>query len=497
MGRDLLHTHFAPSADGGRRHCSEWALVVTSDAVRKALLAEIASVGRTAADQCSELALTRHVGVSGDGQARRRLNAACQWLWVLDASVRVAQQREPTGPIGAEVLSAIPVNTLPPRHALRGGEPVAVLCEGAVSSAERARHLAWLAAEHTPASRNITTASLRQVAQNSTVTSHNCACLLDVLAARMAQTELGEASGGLAAAAQAARRARDAWLHAARAVDRIRTVTAIPASPAAVETGELASCTGRLAYADPQWSPADGPDRPTRPPGTLAMEDMPQLVAAVHHSCETLTGLAHSEHDQLRAAAQAGRILVPTRSLPEEYDIPYPFARAPQHRVEALLAQYGEAAQASGRATDAVGEVADMIGAPSRTLTLARSAVAGRTDPLPDAADAALWRSAEAGRGAGPAGVPGPVETTLLDLGITDPGLLSRSAEIDRDAERLIIDAADTTEAHQRPPAPHGLCKSAGTAALVNHALTSGDPRAVALLRQPVRPQREAPEREP
>ncbi len=85
----------------------------------------------------------------------------------------------------------------------------------------------------------------------------------------------------------------------------------------------------------------------------------------------------------------------------------------------------------------------------------------------------------------------------MLDLGVTDPGLLTRSAELDRDAERLIIDAAITTEARQRPHLPNGLGRSAGTAALVNHALKSGDPRAVALLRPPARPQREPPEREP
>jgi len=80
IGRDLLHTHFAPGAQGGRRHRSEWALVVTSDALRRALLMEIALFARIAAGQCSELALSRYAGVSGDGQARRRLNAACQWL---------------------------------------------------------------------------------------------------------------------------------------------------------------------------------------------------------------------------------------------------------------------------------------------------------------------------------------------------------------------------------------------------------------------------------
>ncbi len=157
----------------------------------------------------------------------------------------------------------------------------------------------------------------------------------------MDQAGHGEASGRLATVAEAARRARDTWLCAARDVARIRTVIPGQASPTAVEAGELASWTGRLAYADPQWSPADWPDRPLRPPETLVIEDMPQMVAAAHHACETLTGLACAEHNQIHGAAQAGRILVPTRSLPAEYGIPYPFARAPHERVEVLLARYG------------------------------------------------------------------------------------------------------------------------------------------------------------
>jgi hypothetical protein len=75
--------------------------------------------------------------------------------------------------------------------------------------------------------------------------------------------------------------------------------------------------------------------------------------------------------------------------------------------------------------------------------------------------------------------------------------LLAQSAEIDRHAERLIIDAAVTAEARQRPHSPTELSRSAGTAALVNHALKSGDARAVALLRSPMRAQIESPEREP
>jgi len=413
----------------------------------------------------------------------------------LEASVRAAQQRAPTGGAGLELLAAIPVNTLPARPVLRGGEPVAVLCEGATSSAERVRHLAWRAADRATAPRNLTVASLRQVAENSTVTSHNCAGVLDTLAAHMAQAGYGELSEQLADAAQAARRARSAWLHAARELTRVWTA-APPGhvSAAAIEAAELTTWTGRLAYADPQWSPSDGPHRPLRPPETLTAEDLPQMTAAAHHACETSAVLASAEHDQIWAAATAGRILVPTRSLPDHYDIPYRFARAPRERVELLLERYADAAQASRQAADKAGEAAEITWAPSRPLALARSAVNRSPDRIPGVADIAL-RPVEASGDASTAGVPGPVETTLLDLGVTDPALLARSAEIDRDAEHLIIEAAATADAHPRPT--HGLSRSTGTAALVDHALRSEDPRAVALLRPPTRAQREPPEREP
>ena len=495
MGRDLLHTHFAPGPDGGWRQRSEWAPVITSEAVTRALLAEIASLARQSADLCSVLAVSRSPDVAGDGQAQRRLLAACQWLWMLDASVRAAQYHEPIGTTAGELLSAIPVNTLPPRRILRGGEPVAMLCDGTIASAERVRHLAWLAADHVPASRNVTTASLRKIAETSTVTSHNCATLLDTMTTRLQHARHREASDRLAAAAEAAKRARDTWLRAAQETGRIRTVTPGPASPTAIEAGELASWTGRLAYADPHWSPADGPNRPMRLPETLAMEDVPQLVAAAHHTCETLAGLADAEHDQIRAAARAGRILVPTRSLPEEYDIPYPFARAPHNRVEVLLGRYTEAGHTSRQAADAVSQVAEIVRSPSRTLALARPAVAGQPEHHADGTGLTRQDSAEPDDGTAAFGLPGPVESALLDLGVTDTALLARSAELDHEAEGLIIDAAVAADAHQRPV--RGLSRSTGTAVLVNHVLKSGDPRALALLRPAARPQRESPEREP
>lgn len=495
MGRDLLHTHFSVDTEGVRRPRSEWAPAITSEPVTRALLTEIARIARQAADQCSALALSQSANVAGDGQARRRLNAACQWLWMLEASARAAHQRAPTSSGGTELLSAIPVNTLPPRCVVRGGEPVTVLCEGAISSAERVRHLAWMAADRAAASQNLTVASLRQVAEHSTVTSHNCASLLGILAACMAQAGHAEASSRLTTAAEEASQARDTWLRAAREVTRIRTATPDLVSPAAIEAAELTLWTGRLAYADPDWSPSHGPAGALRPPETLAMEDLPQVIAVAHHACETLTSLACAEHDQVRAAAIAGRILVPTRSLPDDYDIPYPFARAPRERVVSLLKSYAESARASRRTADTLGGVAAMAHTPSRTLALARSAVTGQAEHHPDVTDPAWQQPAEADGQVAATAMPGPVQTILLDLGVNDVALLTRSAELDREAERLIIDAVTAADPHKRPA--RELSRSTGTAALVNHALQSGDPRAVTLLRPPVRAQREPPEREP
>jgi len=278
------------------------------------------------------------------------------------------------------------------------------------------------------------------------------------------------------------------------------TDTSAYVSHAATETGDLAWWTGRLAYADPGWRPACGPGHPARMPGDLAgeLEQVPRVVAAVHYACETLAVLAQADQEQISTGAGAGRILVPTRTLPDGFDVPRPFARAPDDRVDYLVDRYHEAGQASRQATAAVGKAAAVTRAPSRLLTTARGAIAAASDGGPVAlsdGDSIAARAAvepdmmpEAGEG------PGPVERTLVDLGVTHPELLRHGAEIDQAGEHLIIRAAaELGPEHKRLDAAV-LSRSTGTAALVNHALLSGDPRAASLLRAPTSAQ---PEREP
>jgi hypothetical protein len=497
-GHDLLQTHFGMDRRGGRRHRSEWALIITSPTVMRAQLAEFATLSRAIARHGANFAPTGRPSRQESAEVWRALNGACQWLWVLNASIQAAHQREPSSVADGELLRAIPANVAPPRRLPDGSESVTAICEGTISTAERLRHLAWDAAERARWSSAMSVTSMYQVAAANTVTSHNSEVLLRALAARTAHPGFGQVSAHLSAAADAARRTRAAWLGTAHALDDFNTDADGRISRAAAETRDMALWTGRLSYANPDWTLASGPAQIARTPENLAPDpkQVPPVIAAVHQASATLTRLARMELEQIRAAAQAGRILVPTRSLPSEFDIPRPFARALPAHVERLLSHYREAAYASRQVTAAIEPAAEATNAPSRVLTTAAAAVARvplgvqEKDKMPNG-------SVSAAAGLDVDDRPGPVERTLRQLGVDHPDVLRRGAEIDQAGSRLIIDAANELVPGRRRQSAAGLNRSTGAVEVVNHALASGDPRAAALLRPPARPEREPPEREP
>jgi hypothetical protein len=444
----------------------------------------------------ANIALAPIPGAPESVDRRRRLNAACQWLWVLSASIEAARRAAPVPAADHELLAAIPVNALPRRPLLEAAETVPGLCEVVIVTAERLRHLAWHAAQQPPGSPGLTVTSARQIAETSTVTSHNCALIARALAAQTSHSTSPATSADLADAADAARQASGNWYQIARALRQVTTDTRGHLSPAAAEAGDLALWTGRLAYTDPTWTPASGPRHPARSRQQLAARpgDVAQVVAAVHHAGEALTLLSETEHDQLRAATHAGRILVPTRTLPDDYNIPRPYATALPEHTGPLLARYRDAVHATRQAATPIGRVADATGAPSRALTTARAA----TQAIPSASPAAdPDDQATPGGREQACDMPGPLQQALLGLGITSPSLLARGADLDRASERLLIEAADELPpAHRRPPAA-ALNVTVGSATLVNQALASGNPKGARLLRQPNQAEREEPEPEP
>ena len=116
-----------------------------------------------------------------------------------------------------------------------------------------------------------------------------------------------------------------------------------------------------------------GPGHHSRPPQDLAPQpsDVPLAVAAAHHACDALTSLAYAQRERIRTAASAGRLLVPTRSLPDTMDVPRPFAPALPDHVYALLRLSQETAEAAAEASARAGEAATAIRAPSHVLTAA------------------------------------------------------------------------------------------------------------------------------
>jgi hypothetical protein len=483
-GRDLLHTHVAVRPDGSRLQRSEWAPIVTSSPVARALLLELGLWARRLAEQGARIALPGPEAGRGTGEERHRLNTACQWLWILDSAVQAAQRYQPVTATEIRLLHAIPASTMAPRCLPVGTETVISLCQGTASTAERVRHAATIATPDPAWSPALTADSLRHAATCGTVISYNCEILLRTLATGAAQRGTDEMADRLLGCAEAAGQARAAWLHAARAWRRITTDTRGIISPASAETADLALWTGRLVYADPSWTPALGPSHATRTPQALAPEpgDLSVVVAAVHQASQTLTQIAAADHSQIRAAAGAGRLLVPTRSLPDRFDIPHPFAPAPGDRIDAILGAYHDAGTASAQATAAVASVAADVLAASHVLTIARAATRGDSGPLADVDRGSAQPRPEPRH---TPGLPGPVERILEDLGVTSSAMLARASAIDQLAEQLILGAADAIESGQAGFEAVGLSRSTGSAELINHMLASGRPEASTILRPP------------
>ena len=89
-GRDLLHTHLATTAHGERRALSDWAPVISSVALNRALLAGLADHARAIAGQLAGLRLT--AAADPDTVAAwQRLQGTAEQLRELDAAVQAAR----------------------------------------------------------------------------------------------------------------------------------------------------------------------------------------------------------------------------------------------------------------------------------------------------------------------------------------------------------------------------------------------------------------------
>jgi hypothetical protein len=385
--RDLLHTHFVPAPGRGRICVSEWAPVVLSEATNRALATHAAGCTRQIAPIVARLgqACTARGGHGTLAtRAAPRLRACGELLWSADEVIQAANGREPVQAADMELLHSIPVNVLPGRVLPQPADPVPVLCDGIISTAERVRQATWVPA---PAwSPEISDTSLRSTAAAAVVISHNCGTALETLATVAGQHGLQGLGGTLAEHASAASAARDGWLRSARAWgDSVVTDTTGTRSGLCIETGDLAWWTGRLVYADPAWSPAHGRNHAVRRPEEILPHTgwIGRLTGAVHAAAEALCRLAEAEQDRVRAIAAAGRLYVPTQMLPPEFEIPrkYGYGPAQREHITGLHAAYQAAGHDSARLAAGMAKVAAVVGAPTRALAATRACSPRAAEP--------------------------------------------------------------------------------------------------------------------
>jgi hypothetical protein len=173
------------------------------------------------------------------------------------------------------------------------------------------------------------------------------------------------------------------------------------------------------------------------------------IVGAVHHAVDTLAWVGAADLRAVDTAIRAARIYVPTRTLPEYYDVPYRYGNATPAATAALLDTYQAACSATEYAVTGLDTVAVTMNAPTRTLAAARAA----TRPEPDTGErreaGPLDRPGQRPAASAPqlpADWPGSVEQAVRSAGSPDLILLMRARAIDKLAGKLIGEAKEPSQ---------------------------------------------------
>jgi hypothetical protein len=426
-GRDLLQTHFASRPSGVRDDTSSWAAALTSRPVTTALLARIGGIAAELAPWAARVSMEASTDPSVPAAARLALHAASRWLWKAGATAAAFARQQPPASEAHLVLAAIPANIPPPRRPVTGPESLPDLCAGVMTTAERLGHAATVFARQARWSPQATSATWRSDALASAITGHSSELVLRTLTHRAADLGAGPAiEAHLRTAASTMNDAWTAWRTLTGDWDVISTNAdgARGVSPVAAESPDLALRIGRLAYQDPGWTPACGSASHTRDPAVLApaIDDVRNVVAAVHYATHAITQLATQDRRAVRTAAADRRLYLPTRLIPARNTSPHPYTAAPRMRVDALLTHYDHAVSACASATAAIDTVALAIEAPSRVHTISRRLAASDQDHQSHA-PGQRYASQQAA-----AAWPSRIEQALLNHETSGPDLLYRAA---------------------------------------------------------------------
>jgi hypothetical protein len=453
-GRDLLQTHFTYSPARRPMRTSIWAAAITSRPITVPLLNELGAYSQHLAIWTAQLSEAGSASSSLPAEACRALHAASWWLRTAAVNLQVAERLQPSAASGRRLLAAVPPNFPPSRRPPGDAEPIPVLCEGITVTAERLRHAAASFADQTRWSPVANSLSWRRDALAAAIVSHSAEVVLRTLTARATQLGLPAATRAqLRRAAETMSQTWPAWRAVARQWDTFSTGIhqKWEISPVAAEFEDLVLRTGRLAYHNPRWTPASAEASRARVPADLAARagGVGAVVRAVQQATDVISYITTEDREAVRAAAADHRLYIPTRLLPDQYDVARRYSPAPSAQADELLGAYGTAIDASLRAVTALDELAVTIDAPDSALQAARSAASRRTSASqPIESDATPAQPQVRQPPYVPSPQPGPIERILGGLQISEPAMLLRAAALDDAARELLEHAAVTSHKH-------------------------------------------------
>ena len=449
-GRDLLRTHTTVCPDGQWAPRSPWAAVIGSGPVARALAAEVARWSQDLALITARLSVAAQLDAAIPAPVSQRLAAACPLMLTASTTITAAQRQHPATTPDAELLHAVPVNRIPQPQPPSDSETAADLAAGIAISADRLHAAAPAAAEQAAWAPEMTAESWRWTATGAAIICDLSQLMLTSLAERAALFTGTPVTARLHGAADSAASACARWREVRAAWQDITTETRGLTAPTIPDTRDLIVRLGRLAFTEPRWTPIRARRAPLRDPADLAPDTAQAAVitGAIHHAAGTLAFIASTDLRAVQAAHRAGRLYMPTRKLPDYYDVPHRHWQAAPSKIAALLDAYQAASAASSHAATELDSLAVAMNAPSRILATARAAISTAKAGPPDTA---LRRPSEPAServsGPDPAGPapPGPVEQAIRELGTADFIVLLRAQAIDKAARRLLAEAKDST----------------------------------------------------
>jgi hypothetical protein len=466
-GRDLLHTHNVLEPDGLYSGRSDWAAVLSTSQVSEALLDEIAKWSRQLALLTARLAGVPAARPVGPASVRHGSATACHWLLVAASAIEAMRHPTSATEAGTNLLMAVPSNSVPERRPPRIPESLNALCEGIAVTAGRLQSAAYSSATEAAWSPTVTAESLQWIATSNAVAFHLGQNILELLSGRSVKVlRQPEARAQLRMAAKAAARATTRWRQVAAAWNEITTETTGLGSPHVEDVGDLVIRLGRLAFADPGWTPARARQAQLRQPSDLVRGrgQIVPVVAVLHHAVNAVHCVAAADLGAVSAAARGQRLYVPTFTSPDDNDVTYRYDNALPSDINALLTSYRAAIEATAQAATALDTISLTLNTPSWAIAAARAAIIHDQKSHADTADeTAHWHPAPpatntlAGSDLPPARTRGPVEQAIRALGTGNPLLVLRAMTIDNAAQALIGQARQARRQHDaREPAREG-----------------------------------------